>query len=55
MGYYGERKMSLDFKEADIRLVIKKVAEAARPNLIVSYAVQGRITLRLITVPWQEF
>jgi hypothetical protein len=51
---YGERKVSLDFKEADIRLVLQKIAEAARQKLIVSDAVQGKITLRLIDIPWQE-
>ncbi len=54
MASYGEGKISLDFKEADIRLVLQKISEAARQNLIVSDAVQGKISLRLIDIPWQE-
>jgi type IV pilus assembly protein PilQ len=51
---YGEGKISLTSKDADIRLVLQKIAEAAGQNLIVSDAVQGKISLRLIDVPWQE-
>ncbi len=50
----GGGKISLVFQEADIREVIEKIAEAAQRNLTVSDAVQGKITLRLIDVPWQE-
>ena len=51
---YGEGKISLNSKEADLRLVLQKIAEAAGQNLIISDAVQGKISLRLIDVPWQE-
>ena len=51
---YGEGNLSLDFKEADIGLVIQKIAESAHQNLIVSDAVQEKISLGLIDVPWQE-
>jgi hypothetical protein len=50
----GDGKISLVYQDADIRLVIQKIGEAARRNLAMSDAVQGPITLRLIDVPWED-
>lgn len=48
------RKISLDFRDADLRLVFHKIAEEANLNIAVSDAVQGKITLRLTDVPWDQ-
>jgi len=53
-GLPARAKVSLDYKDADIRLVLQKIAEASQLNIIISEAVQGTLTLRLIDVPWDE-
>ncbi len=51
--YTGE-KTSLVFDNADIRDVLRLIAEISDLNLIASDAVKGNITLRLIDVPWDQ-
>ena len=52
MREYTDGKISLDFKDAEIRNALKTIAEVAGINMVVSDEVKGRITLRLIEVPW---
>jgi hypothetical protein len=51
--YKGER-ISLEFSDSDIRLVFQKIAKESNQNIVVSDRVQGRISLRLIDVPWDQ-
>jgi type IV pilus assembly protein PilQ len=44
----------VDLKEADLHDVFRLVAQAARINVVVSDAVQGKVTLRLTAVTWRE-
>ncbi|MCQ8895308.1 type IV pilus secretin PilQ [Limnobacter humi] len=51
---YTGRPISLDFKEADIRTVLQVFAEFTKMNLVVSDAVQGKVTVHLKDVPWDQ-
>ncbi|PYB86842.1 MULTISPECIES: type IV pilus secretin PilQ [Pseudomonas] len=46
--------MSLNFQDVELRSVLKVMAEHAGVNLVASDSVQGRITLRLEDVPWEQ-
>lgn len=46
-------KITLDFKEADIRNVLKVISYKAGVNIVTSPDVQGVVTMRLVDVPWQ--
>ncbi|MCW8859115.1 MAG: type IV pilus secretin PilQ, partial [Deltaproteobacteria bacterium] len=51
--YTGE-KTSLVFDNADVRDILRLIAEISELNIIASDAVKGNITLRLIDVPWDQ-
>lgn len=51
--YTGER-ISLEFSDSDIRLVFEKIAKESRQDIVVNRGVQGRISLRLIDIPWDQ-
>ncbi len=51
--YTGE-KTSLVFDKADVRDVLRLLAEISNMNIIASDDVKGDITLRLIDVPWDQ-
>jgi type IV pilus secretin PilQ/predicted competence protein len=48
------RKISLDFKDADIRSIFRLIADISKFNLIISDDVSGRITIKLDDVPWDQ-
>ena len=51
--YTGE-KTSLVFDNADVRDILRLIAEISDLNIIASDDVKGNITLRLIDVPWDQ-
>ncbi|MDA0789065.1 MAG: type IV pilus secretin PilQ [Proteobacteria bacterium] len=51
--YRGE-KLSLNFQDIEIRSVLQLIADFTDLNLVASDTVQGRITLRLKNVPWDQ-
>jgi type IV pilus assembly protein PilQ len=51
--YVGE-KLSLDFQDIEVRAVLQIIADFTDLNLVASDTVQGRITLRLQNVPWDQ-
>jgi len=51
---YRGAKVSLDYRDADVREVLHKIAELSGMNIIASEAVRGTITLRLVDVPWDQ-
>jgi type IV pilus assembly protein PilQ len=51
--YIGQR-ISLDFKDADLQNVFRIIAEVSNLNIITSDDVKGKVTLRLINVPWDQ-
>lgn len=52
-GYTG-RKISLDFKDADIGNILRLMAEVSKLNIIAGEDVKGKVSLRLIEVPWDQ-
>ena len=51
--YTGQR-ISLDFKDADIKNVFRLLAEISNLNIVVTPDVQRRVTVRLVDVPWDQ-
>lgn len=51
--YKGPR-LSLDFKDADIHNIFRLIAEVSNLNIITSEDVKGKITIRLVNVPWEQ-
>jgi type IV pilus assembly protein PilQ len=51
---YTGQKISLDFKDADIKNVLRILADVGGLNLITTEEVKGLVTLRLIDLPWDQ-
>jgi type IV pilus assembly protein PilQ len=51
--YVGQR-ISLDFKDADLANVFRILAEVSNLNIITTDDVKGRVSVRLINVPWDQ-
>lgn len=51
---YSGRLISLDLQETDIDNALRIIAEVSNLNIIASEDVQGKVTLRLIDVPWDQ-
>lgn len=51
--YTGQR-ISLDFKDADIKNVFRLLAEVSGLNIVVTADVAKRVTVRLVDVPWDQ-
>jgi type IV pilus assembly protein PilQ len=48
------QKISLDFKDADIQNVLRVLADVSGLNIIATDDVQGKVTLHLSDVPWDQ-
>ncbi|MEC6744775.1 type IV pilus secretin PilQ [Pseudomonas qingdaonensis] len=51
---YGGEPLSLSFQDVEVRSVLKVLADFTGVNLVASDAVQGKVTLRLHEVPWEQ-
>jgi len=51
---YTGRKISLDFKNADIHDVFRILADVSGLNIVATDDVKARVTLRLVEVPWDQ-
>lgn len=51
---YTGNKLSLNFQDIDVRSVLQLIADFTDLNLVASDTVQGNITLRLQSVPWDQ-
>lgn len=51
---YTGAKTSLVFDNADVRDILRLIAEISNLNIIASDDVSGNVTLRLIDVPWDQ-
>ena len=47
-------KVSFDFMDADVRNVVRILAEVSGKNIIISDAVKGKITMKLDNIFWDE-
>ncbi|MCB1755657.1 MAG: type IV pilus secretin PilQ [Gammaproteobacteria bacterium] len=52
-GYTGER-LSLNFQDIEVRSVLQLLADFTELNIVVSDNVDGKLTLRLKNVPWDQ-
>jgi type IV pilus assembly protein PilQ len=48
------RKISLDFQDADIADVIRLIADVSGLNIVLGEDVKGKVTLKLVNVPWDQ-
>ncbi len=51
---YTGKKISLDFKNADLHDVFRIIAEVSGLNIVATDDVKARVTLRLVEVPWDQ-
>ncbi|MBM4260771.1 MAG: type IV pilus secretin PilQ [Deltaproteobacteria bacterium] len=51
---YSGQRLSLDFKDADIKNVFRLLAEVSGLNIVVTSDVNNKVTLRLVDVPWDQ-
>jgi type IV pilus assembly protein PilQ len=51
--YTGQR-ISLDFKDADIKNVFRLLGDLSGLNIVITGEVQKKVTLRLTEVPWDQ-
>ena len=47
-------KVTLDFKDADIRNVLKIIAQKSGINIVPTPEVMGTVTIKLVDVPWER-
>ncbi len=51
--FIGQR-ISMDFKDADLSNVFRIIAEVSNLNIVTTDDVKGKVSLRLINVPWDQ-
>ncbi len=51
---YTGRKISLDFKNADVHDVLRILADVSGLNIVATDDVKARVTLRLVEIPWDQ-
>jgi len=51
---YSGRRISLDFKDIEMADVLRLIAEVSDLNVIAGDEVSGRVTIRLVDVPWDQ-
>lgn len=51
---YAGQKVTLEFKDADIKNIFRVIAEISGYNMIIDNSVSGKVTLRLVNVPWDQ-
>ncbi len=51
---YTGRKISLDLQDADLVNVMRLFAEVANLNVILAPDVKGRVTVRMVNIPWDQ-
>jgi type IV pilus assembly protein PilQ len=53
-GKYTGKKISLDFSDADIRQVFRLLEDVSHDNFIIPDDVTGKMTIKLVNVPWDQ-
>jgi len=51
---YGSQKISLDFKDADIKNILRLISDVSGFNIITTDRVAGKVTLKLENIPWDQ-
>jgi len=52
--HFVGRRISLDFQDADITNVIRLIADVSGLNIVLGEDVKGKVTLKLVNVPWDQ-
>jgi type IV pilus assembly protein PilQ len=53
-GKYSGRRIDLDLKNADIHNVLRLLSEVGNVNIITADDVQGSVTIKMKSVPWDQ-
>ncbi len=48
------RRISLDFQQADITNILRLIAEVSGFNIVVGESVKAKVTMKLVSVPWDQ-
>lgn len=48
------RRVSLDFQQADITNILRLIAEVSGFNIVVGEGVKSKVTMKLVSVPWDQ-
>ena len=51
---YVGRRISMDFQQADITNVLRLIADVSGFNIVVGESVKAKVTLKLVSVPWDQ-
>ena len=51
---YSGRRISLDLQDADLINILRLFADVANLNMIVSPEVKGKVTVRMVNIPWDQ-
>jgi type IV pilus assembly protein PilQ len=51
---FSGRKISLDLQDADLVNVMRLFAEVANLNIILAPDVKGKVTVRMVNIPWDQ-
>ncbi|HEX5748695.1 MAG TPA: type IV pilus secretin PilQ [Archangium sp.] len=51
---YRGKKVSFEFKDIDIQNLLRVIAEISKKNIVVADDVNGKVTIRLRNVPWDQ-
>jgi type IV pilus assembly protein PilQ len=54
VGKYAGKKISLDFQDAEIGPIFRLLADVNGYNLVLDPSVRGKITIKLMNVPWDQ-
>ncbi|HTN52057.1 MAG TPA: type IV pilus secretin PilQ, partial [Anaeromyxobacter sp.] len=52
-GYTG-RRITLDFHDIEVRNLLRLIADVSKKNIVVADDVQGKVTVSLRNVPWDQ-
>ena len=53
-GKYTGKRISMDFKDADIKNLFRLIAEVSNLNIVFGDDVKGKVTIRMVDVPWDQ-
>lgn len=51
---YTGKRVSMDFKDADIKNLFRLIAEVSNLNIVFGDDVKGKVTIRMVDVPWDQ-
>ncbi|MEQ1627813.1 MAG: secretin N-terminal domain-containing protein, partial [Nitrospira sp.] len=51
---FAGRRVSLDFQQADITNILRLIAEVSGFNIVVGEGVKAKVTMKLVSVPWDQ-